>query len=262
MTPSRILLGVYVALICLFIVAPIVSITAGALTETAYVVFPPQGLTLKWYEAALGQRTAIDSLKFSLLLAAAAATISTAVAFLIADAGRKSNAAIYRVLRALAIMPAMLPAVFLGLALLVAYSQLHLRGTPALLAGHVVLAMPFAISMITVGLNGLNPALEAAARSLGATPRQVLLRITVPLIGWSLLSGWGFAFMISFGALEVSLFLSSSTTVTLPVYIYSSLEWMPMDPTLTAVSSGVILLTLVVLVVSARVARLDRFLKR
>ena len=84
----------------------------------------------------------------------------------------------------------------------------------------------------------------------------------MPLIGWSLLSGWGFAFMISFGALEVSLFLSSSTTVTLPVYIYSSLEWMPMDPTLTAVSSGVILLTLVVLVVSARVARLDRFLKR
>ena len=59
MTPSRILLGVYVVLICLFIVAPIISITAGALTETAYVVFPPQGLTLKWYEAALGHSMAI-----------------------------------------------------------------------------------------------------------------------------------------------------------------------------------------------------------
>lgn len=262
MSPSRVLLGLYVGLVAVFILAPIVSITAGALTETAYVVFPPEGLSLKWYEAALKQSTAIESLQFSLGLAAAAATISTTVAFLIADAARRSRAPVYKLLRGLAILPAMLPAVFLGLALLVAYSQLFLRGTPALLAGHIVLSMPFAISMISVGLNGLNPALEAAARSLGATPRQVLVRITLPLISWSLLSGWGFAFMISFGALEVSLFLSSSTTVTLPVYIYSSLEWMPMDPTLTATASGVILLTLVVLVVSARVARLDRFLKR
>jgi len=262
MTRSRMILGAYVTLICVFILAPIVSITAGALTETAYVVFPPQGLSFKWYAAALGQRQAIESLQFSLMLAAIAATISTAVAFMIANGARKSDSVVFRVLRALAITPAMLPAVFLGLALLVTYSQLHLRGTPALLAGHVVLAMPFAISMVSVGLNGLNPTLESAARSLGAPPRQVLLRITLPLIAWSLMSGWGFAFMISFGALEVSLFLSSSTTVTLPVYIYSALEWMPMDPTLTAISSGVILLTLVVLVVSARVARLDRFLKR
>ena len=262
MTRSRMILGAYVTLICVFILAPIVSITAGALTETAYVVFPPQGLSFKWYAAALGQRQAIESLQFSLMLAAIAATISTAVAFMIANGARKSDSVVFRVLRALAITPAMLPAVFLGLALLVTYSQLHLRGPPALLAGHVVLAMPFAISMVSVGLNGLNPTLESAARSLGAPPRQVLLRITLPLIAWSLMSGWGFAFMISFGALEVSLFLSSSTTVTLPVYIYSALEWMPMDPTLTAISSGVILLTLVVLVVSARVARLDRFLKR
>lgn len=262
MTASRIVLGVFVAFICIFIIAPILSITLGAFTETNYVVFPPQGFTAKWYLAALGQRQAMDALGFSLGLAAASATVATVVSFMIANACRRANAPFYQFLKRLALAPAMLPAVFLGLALLVTYSRLHLRGIPALFVGHVITAMPFAISMVTVGLNGLNPQLEAAARSLGARPRQVLARITLPLIGWSLLSSWGFAFMISFGALEVSLFLSSSTSVTLPVYIFSSLEWMPMDPTLTAVASGVILLTLIVLVISAILARLDRFLKR
>jgi putative spermidine/putrescine transport system permease protein len=262
MTRSRLVLATFVTAICIFIVAPILSITLGALTQTSYVVFPPQGFTLKWYLNALGQRRAMDALGFSLGLAAASATTATLIAFLIANAGRQRDSRFYRFLKRLALAPAMLPAVFLGLALLVTYSRLHLRGMPALFVGHVVSAMPFAISMVTVGLNGLNPQLESAARSLGAKPLQVLLKITLPLTAWSLLSSWGFAFMISFGALEVSLFLSSSTSVTLPVYIYSSLEWMPMDPTLTAIASGVILLTLTVLVISARLARLDRFLKR
>lgn len=262
MTKVRFLQGTFVVLACLFILAPIVSVTLGAFTETAYVVFPPKGFTFKWYLNAFRQGQAIDALLCSLELAAASASIATIVAFGIANAERQRNSRLYGFLRALALMPAMLPAVFLGLALLVAYSWLHLRGLPALLVGHIIIAMPFALSMVAVGLNALNPQLESAARSLGASPRQVLFKITLPLIGWSLLSGWGFAFMVSFGALEVSLFLSSSTVVTLPVYIYASLEWMPMDPTLTAVASGVILLTLIVLVVSARVARLDRFLHR
>jgi putative spermidine/putrescine transport system permease protein len=82
------------------------------------------------------------------------------------------------------------------------------------------------------------------------------------MIAWSLAAGWGFAFMISFGALEVSLFLSTSTMVTLPVQIYSWLDWSPLDPALTAISSGVVIITLAVLVVTARLVRLDRFLKR
>ena len=262
MNRSRLLLVFFVTLMCLFIVAPIISITFGALTKTSYVVFPPQGITLKWYMNALKQHRAMEALVFSLGLAVASATTATVIAFLIANASRQRRTIFYVFLKRLALAPAMLPAVFLGLALLVAYSQMNMRGIPALFIGHVVMAMPFAISMVVVGLNGLNPQLEAAARSLGAKPASVLFRITLPLITWSLLSSWGFAFMISFGALEVSLFLSSGTSVTLPVYIYSSLEWMPMDPTLTAVSSGLIIVTLIVLVISARLVRLDRFLKR
>src|SRR6185436_3265281 len=97
----------------------------------------------------------------------------------------------------LVMTPIMLPSVFLGLALLVMYSRIGLASTPwGLFAGHVMMVTP----------------------------------VTLSLIAWSLAAGWGFAFMMSFGSLEVSLFLSTPTMVTLPVKIYSALEWSPLDP--------------------------------
>jgi putative spermidine/putrescine transport system permease protein len=66
--------------------------------------------------------------------------------------------------------------------------------------------------------------------------------------------------MISFGALEVSPFLTTPTMVTLPITGYSVAEWTPLDPPLTAVSSGLVIITLIVLLIMARVVRLDRLL--
>lgn len=256
-------LRIYVIIFMLFLIAPILAITAGSLTETSYVVFPPDGLTLKWYVAALQQRTLIESLGLSLILAAGSASIATCIALPLALALKRHAHVLNQVLYVIAMTPAMLPSVFLGLALLIMYSWMGMGGSRwSLLAGHVVMAMPFTLSLITVGLATLNGSLERAARSLGASPFQAFMRITVPLISWSLISGWGFAFMISFGALEVSLFLSTSTTITLPVQIYTTLDWSPLDPTLTAMSSGVVIITLAVLVVSARLVRFDRFLQR
>jgi putative spermidine/putrescine transport system permease protein len=142
------------------------------------------------------------------------------------------------------------------------FSTMRISGTYAIFIGHVVMVLPFAMSLITVGFASLNPSLELAARSLGAGRMQVMRRVTLPLISWSLAAGWGFAFMISFGALEVSLFLSSSRVVTLPVQIFTTLEWSPLDPALTAVSACVVVVTLAVLVATARIVRLDRFLQR
>lgn len=194
----------------------------------------------------------------------------------------------------------------------------------AIVVGLTHIFLVFAVTAIAGSLQGINPALAPTARSLGAGPVSVFLRVTLPLCLPGIRAGAllvfalsmsayaipgvlggprrkfistpvyqqavslfnrpsgaapavvplaitpamlpavfpGLAFMISFGALEVSLFPSSSTSVTLPVHIYTALEWMPMDPTLTAVASGVILPTLAAPVVSARLARLDRFLRR
>ena len=258
----KLLFRLYVLAFVIFIVAPIVAITAGSLTESAYVVFPPEGLTLKWYAEALREQRLTEALMFSLVLAAVSATVAALLAMPLAIAIARMIHPLNKSVHLIAMTPAMLPSVFFGLALLIMYSKMQVgSGALPLLAGHVVISIPFVLSLVMVGLASLDEGLIRAARSLGASPFKAFLLITLPLISWSLAAGWGFGFLISFGALEVSLFLSSSTTVTLPVQIYSYLDWSPLDPKLTAVSSGVVIITLVVLVGFARIVRLDRFLK-
>jgi putative spermidine/putrescine transport system permease protein len=256
-------LGIYVLVIGLFLLAPILAITAGSLTTTSYVVFPPEGLTLKWYLQIFDQPDFLSALGLSLGVAVAAATVATLLGLMVSLALHRYPTRLNILIQLLVMTPIMLPSVFLGLALLVMYSRIGLAATPwGLFAGHVMMVTPFTVSLIMIGLGSVDPVLERAARSLGATPWLTLRHVTLSLIAWSLAAGWGFAFMMSFGSLEVSLFLSTPTMVTLPVKIYSALEWSPLDPPLTAISSGLVIITLIVLLIMARVVRLDRLLGR
>jgi putative spermidine/putrescine transport system permease protein len=84
--------------------------------------------------------------------------------------------------------------------------------------------------------------------------------VTLPLILWSVVAGWGLAFLVSFGDAAVSIFLNSPEMVTLPVRIFDALRYSPLNPELTAISSGLVIVTLVVLVASASVMRFERLL--
>lgn len=256
-------LGAYVLAIGLFLLAPILAITAGSLTTTSYVVFPPEGLTLKWYMQIFDRPEFLTALGLSLLVGIGAASAATVLGLMVALALHRYPTRLNLLVHLLVMTPIMLPSVFLGLALLVTYSRIGLASSAwGLFAGHVMMVTPFTVSLILVGLGGVDPAVERAARSLGATPWRTLRHVTLSLIAWSLAAGWGFAFMMSFGSLEVSLFLTTPTMVTLPVKIYSALEWSPLDPPLTAVSSGLVIITLIVLLVLARVVRVDRLIDR
>jgi putative spermidine/putrescine transport system permease protein len=260
---KRIALGTYVLLLAAFLIAPIVAITLGSLTESHYVSFPPQGLSLKWYGAIFSQPTYLKALLLSLVVACLSATVAVALGVLVAFALHRYPTRLNAILQAFVLTPVMLPSIFIGLAFLIAYTRMGFSGTPlGLFAAHVVVATPFAVSLILVGVNGVNPVLEMAARSLGATPWRARRLVTLPLIAWSMAAGWGFAFMMSFGSLEISLFLNSPNTVTLPVAIYTALEWSPLDPMLTAISSGLVIVTLVVLLLLVRAVNFERLIKR
>jgi putative spermidine/putrescine transport system permease protein len=256
---ARFALRLYVGLAAIFLLAPIVAITAGSLTTTQFVVFPPQGLTLRWYLRMFDREEMLTSFGLSLGIAAAAATVASLLGLLAGLALARYRTPLNRLLWLLVASPMMLPAVVLGFAFLQAYTRMGFGTTPlGLLAGHVVLVAPYALALIVTGLGAIDPNLEAAARSLGASPRRALVRITLPLMLWSLAAGWGLAFLVSFGDAAVSVFLNTPEMVTLPVRIFDALRYSPLNPELTALSSGLVIVTLAVLVASASMVRLDR----
>jgi putative spermidine/putrescine transport system permease protein len=258
---GSLMLHVYIILAVIFLVAPVLAITAGSPTTTQYVVFPPQGITFRWYLRMFDRPEMLGSFGLSLAIAALAATIAAGLGLLVALAMVRHRTWLNHALWLLVVSPMMLPSVVLGFAFLQAYTQMGFGSSVAgLLAGHVVLVTPYAVALILTGLKSLDPTLELAARSLGATPSRALRKVTLPLILWSVVAGWGLAFLVSFGDAAVSVFLNSPEMVTLPVRIFDALRYSPLNPELTAISSGLVIVTLVVLVASASVMRFERLL--
>jgi len=106
--------------------------------------------------------------------------------------------------------------------------------------------VPFVVTSVGASLTGIDPRLEQAALSLGATPGGTFLQITLPLIRPGVLVGALFAFITSFDELVVALFLSGSGAVTLPRRMWDDLLFQ-IDPTIAAVSTLTIVLTVVLM---------------
>jgi putative spermidine/putrescine transport system permease protein len=109
---------------------------------------------------------------------------------------------------------------------------------------HTCLAVPFVVTSVGASLTGFDRRLEMAALSLGATPWGTFRQVTLPLILPGVLVGALFAFITSFDELVVSLFLSGANAVTLPRRMWEDLRY-ALDPTIAAVSTLTILVTVV-----------------
>jgi putative spermidine/putrescine transport system permease protein len=142
--------------------------------------------------------------------------------------------------------PILFPGIVLGLSLLVAFYRVGLAQTfVGLVAGHTVLVTPFVIRLVMASLAEFDPAVEEAAQNLGAGWWRTLFRITLPLIRPGILAGAVFAFIVSFDELVITLFLAGPSLQTLPIRIFTYVEYSS-DPTISAVSTCLIVAWLAV----------------
>lgn len=234
------------AAVIVYLLAPIIVVVATAFTTTAYPVFPPQGFSLRWFEKFLATREFVEAIRISTMLAAAST-------FIAAILGTFSGLALARfpipgksTISALLLSPILFPTIVLGLALLIFNTRIGISGTFAgLVSAHVVLTTPFVIRMVMVSLAQFDPAIEEAARNVGASWWRTFLFITLPLIRPGVLAGAVFAFILSFDELVVTLFLSAPGLQTLPIRIYTYVEYSS-DPTISAISTVLIATWLVI----------------
>ena len=123
--------------------------------------------------------------------------------------------------------------------------------------GHTVLTLPYVVATVSSALRSLDPRLEDAAATLGATPWAGFRRITLPLLAPGVLSGLLFAMVVSFDELIVSLFVSSARVRPVPVLMWSNLRG-DFDPTIAAIASLCFLFALAALLLDALFAQRGR----
>ena len=229
-----------------FMTVPTVVVIAVSFNPTAILSFPPSGLSLRWYANVVAypqfRRAAVNSLLVTAAAAALALPAGT-LAALALERGRLRGRSVWA---AMLLSPLVVPGVAAGLGFLILAAGLGLlRSRSVLVAAHVALVLPFVVRSVWVSVRNLDPVLERAAASLGATPWRVFRRVTLPLLRPGLFAGLLFAVVVSLNEFVVSLFISNRVTEILPVAMFTYIVNYT-DPTIAALSSLFIVVTFLV----------------
>jgi ABC-type spermidine/putrescine transport system permease subunit II len=246
-----------VVLVYIGLLAPLVVVVAVSFGPSAAFEFPPSGFTLRWFEAFFASREFVTSFfRISLVVGLLAALVATLLGTAAAVSLVRFRFPGREALETFFLLPLLVPQILLGAALYLLYARLAIQASIwTLLCGHLIICTPYVIRSVTAGLVGMDPRLEEAAMSLGATRIQAFFKVTLPLLRSSLLSGAIFAFIISFSDINLALFLSGPESTSLPVHLFSQIQWQG-DPTIAAASSLQIVIIGTLILVVQRIFRL------
>jgi putative spermidine/putrescine transport system permease protein len=236
-------------LIITMMVIPIAVVVLVSFNASYNLQFPPTRLSLQWFEKYFSRpewvTATVTSFQVALLAAGLATTLGVSAALGLMRMGRWARSAVF----ALLLAPMIIPAIVYAVAIYVFFAPMKLTGTKLGMAiAHTVLVLPGTVMVLYAALQGMDESIQRAAASLGAGPWRRFRRITLPLIRPAVLAAALLAFLTSFDEVVIALFLGGVRTVTLPRKMYESIKF-DTDPTITAASSVLIGLTIAILLV-------------
>ena len=248
------------ALVVTFMLAPLLVVCVVAFTPENTLTLPTTEWSLRWFRAVFEHADFMQSFWNSLGLALASATLATVIAV---PAGMALTRYEFRgrgFINGLFLSPLIIPHLVLGVALLRLFALVGATGSFGwLVMAHTLIVTPYTLRLVIAALVGFDRSAENAALSLGASQATVFRRITLPMILPGVTGGWLLSFINSFDEVTMSIFVTSPSTVTLPVrmYMYATES---IDPLMAAVSALMVALTAGAMLVLDRVYGLDRVL--
>lgn len=243
----RILTG----LLCLVLVAPILVVLIVSFNDASFLSFPPDRFSLRWFNSFFGNRLWRDALYTSVAIGFLACLISTSIGFLGAYSFVRGRYRGKKLLLSIVLLPLIVPHIITAVALYFLSAPYGLVGSKVWISiAHSVVALPIVVLILISALQNVEENLELAAFGMGASRAYTFRKIVIPLVLPGVLSAALFSFLTSFDELIIALFLSGVLTETLQVRIWNSLL-MEAEPIIAAVSSFLILCTVVILVLEA-----------
>jgi spermidine/putrescine transport system permease protein len=209
------------------------------------------GFTLDWYRTLAGDEAMLTAAGNSLLIAVSASVVSTLLGTM---AGLAMHRYRTRLLPILVLAPIAIPEILMGVSLLTFFVLLDFTlGLVSVALAHIAFCIGFVALVVRARLAGMDDSLTEAARDCGATPWQAFRRVTLPMIMPGVIAGALMAFTLSIDDFVITFFTAGAGTVTLPLQIYSMIK-IAVTPEVNAVSTLLMLLTLVLIVVATKVS--------
>ena len=232
--------------VLLYLILPIFVVIPISFSSADYLQFPPPGFSLKWYRVFFNDYQWLLAAKRSFEVAIITTIFSTFLGILSSLSFMKGNLKGKEFINFLLLSPMIIPVIIISVAIYGLYASLGLIGTVfGLVIGHTIMAFPFVFVTVSAALTDFNIEIEYASLSLGANRLKTFLKVTLPIIRPGVMSSAIFAFIISFDELVVSMFITGRR-YTLPVKMWMDIR-SEINPTITAVSSLLICLSVIIL---------------
>jgi putative spermidine/putrescine transport system permease protein len=259
---AKLLALIIVIVTVTFMLAPLIVVIGASLSAGGYLVFPPQGLSLKWFGVVVASDAYLRAAILSLKVASTVTMVSLAIGTAAAVGLSRFRFPGTELLQALFLSPLILPTIIFGIGMLMMFSR-YFDGPSiwALITGHVVITIPYVVRTVGAVMVGIDPATLEAASTMGARWWQRYLYVLLPQCGAGIAAGAFFAFNISFDDAVVAIFLRGPDTETLPIKIYTEVEFTT-NPSVAAVATLLILITVCMIIAVERLLGLSILVQR
>jgi spermidine/putrescine transport system permease protein len=209
------------------------------------------GFTLDWYRKLAADDDMLAAAGNSLLIGLTASLGSTVLGTMAGIAMHRYRT---RLLPILVLAPIAIPEILMGVSLLIFFVMLNFTlGLVSVALAHIAFCIGFVAIVVRARRAGEDERRTEAARDCGATPAQAFRRVTLPLIMPGVVAGALMAFTLSIDDFVITFFTAGAGTVTLPLQIYSMIK-ISVTPEVNAVSTLLMLLTLLLIVVAAKIS--------
>ena len=247
--------------VVVFLMTPIIVTVLVSFTSSSVYTLPPPAWSIKWFKALADKDGLAEALMLSLNLALVSTVISLVLGTTTAFAVSRGRFPGREAIATFSVSPLMMPGLVVGVALLQFFREMALRvAYLTLTLPHVVVTLPYVMRTLLAAFASFDYTLIDAARTLGMPYAQAVVRVMVPALSPAFLTAGLFAFLASMDNYPISIFLTDARNKTLPVKMLQYMEESP-DPSIAAISSGLILLALVALMVGSRTVGLNRMIQ-
>jgi spermidine/putrescine transport system permease protein len=233
-----------------FLYVPVLFLPLFSFNNSAFIAFPLSGFTTRWYTEAFADTAMQQALWNSLRVGAAAAILSTILGLLAARALTRYRVPGGGAVLAFTNLPLFIPDIVLGISLLILLNAVNITLSLAtVVLGHLLICVPFAITVLMSRFDGFDKSLEEASLDLGETGWMTFWRVTFPLVLPGVISSLLLTFIVSFDEFLIAYFLAG-TDATLPIYIWGALRFPSQLPKVLALGAMIIAASCVLVVLA------------
>jgi ABC-type spermidine/putrescine transport system permease subunit II len=237
-----------------FLTVPIVIVVPMSFSSAKALTFPPPGFSLRWYETLFGNPRWMEAMSTSVVLAVISSVAALLLGGLAAYGLRRGAFKGHDWAEGNFMAPLIVPAIISAIALYLGLAKIGLLGSfIGLVVAHTVLNVPLVIMVLGVAIRSFDQRIEQVAWSLGASWSYTMRKVVLPNLAPSVFAAWIFAFIGSFDEVIVTSFVAGKYE-TVPKKMFNELI-LEVNPTITAVATLLIALTVLALAAVALILR-------